>query len=245
MTAPLVTDPDVDSARRVRLDVSGMSCAACASRVETRLNKVPGVRASVNFATRVATIDAVGIPVDELCRLVEQAGYQAGVHEESAAPDRDPDADHARSLLRRLIVAAVLFVPLADLSTMFAMVPTTRFGGWGYLLVALAAPIVTWAAWPFYRVAVRNAGHRTASMETLISVGIVAATSWSLSTVLVHKPPGKPTEFGRRSCTATRSISKSPRESPSSSLPAGSSKPVPNPRPAARCGPWPPLVPRT
>ncbi len=169
-----------------------MSCAACAGRVETRLNKVPGVRASVNFATRVATIDALDIavtPVDDLCQVVEKAGYRAVVHQESAVNDADPDAEHARSLLRRLIVSAVLFVPLADLSTMFAMVPSTRFAGWGYLLIALAAPIVTWAAWPFYRVALRNARHRTASMETLISVGIVAATTWSLLTVFAHKQP--------------------------------------------------------
>lgn len=204
MTAPLIEDsveesvqesdhaPLRGSARRVQLDVSGMSCAACASRVETKLNKVPGVRASVNFATRVATIDALNIadtPVDALCQVVEKAGYRAVVHQESAARDVDPDAEQARSLLRRLIVSAVFFVPLADLSTMFAMVPSTRFAGWGYLLIALAAPIVTWAAWPFYRVALRNARHRTASMETLISVGIGAATTWSLLTVFAHQQP--------------------------------------------------------
>ncbi|MBY0441394.1 MAG: cation-translocating P-type ATPase [Mycobacteriaceae bacterium] len=166
-----------------------MSCSACASRLETTLNKVPGVRASVNFATRVATIDAAQMAVDELCQVVEKAGYQAAPHHESVVADTDPDADHARSLMWRLIVAAVLFVPLADLSSMFAIVPSTRIAGWGYLLAALAAPIVTWAAWPFYRVALRNARHRTASMETLISVGIVAATGWSLSTIFVERPP--------------------------------------------------------
>ncbi|WP_134426173.1 heavy metal translocating P-type ATPase [Mycobacterium ulcerans] len=189
MAAPITGDLDLGSARRIQLDVSGMSCAACASRVETKLNKVPGVRASVNFATRVATIDAVDVAADELCELVEKAGYQAVPHAESAADDRDPDAEHARTLLRRLLVAAVLFVPLADLSTMFALVPSTRLPGWGYLLTALAAPIVTWAAWPFHSVAIRNARHRTASMETLISVGITAATVWSLSTVFVDRQP--------------------------------------------------------
>ncbi|EUA85702.1 cation-transporting P-type ATPase B domain protein [Mycobacterium ulcerans str. Harvey] len=84
----------------------------------------------MNFATRVATIDAVDVAADELCELVEKAGYQAVPHAESAADDRDPDAEHARTLLRRLLVAAVLFVPLADLSTMFALVPSTRFPGW-------------------------------------------------------------------------------------------------------------------
>lgn len=166
-----------------------MSCAACASRVETKLNKVPGVRASVNFATQVATIDATDVGVDELCDVVEKAGYQAAPHTDAVRVSRDPDAEHARSLLRRLLVAAVLFVPLADMSSMLAIVPDARFTGWQYVLVALAAPIVTWAAWPFHSVALRNARHRTASMETLISVGIVAATVWSLTTVFVPRPP--------------------------------------------------------
>jgi cation-transporting P-type ATPase A/B len=146
----------------------------------------------VNFATRVATIDAVDIGVDDLCDVVAKAGYKAAPHTDSAAEEkraRDPDAEHARSLLRRLLVAAVLFVPLADLSSMLAIVPSARFPGWGYVLAALAAPIVTWAAWPFHSVALRNARYRTASMETLISVGIVAATGWSLATVFVPKQP--------------------------------------------------------
>ncbi|QLL07715.1 heavy metal translocating P-type ATPase [Mycobacterium vicinigordonae] len=189
MATPVVDDSDLTSVRRVRLDVSGMTCAACAARVETKLNKVSGVRASVNYATRVATIDTIDLAAEDLCQIVAKAGYRASPHVESVASPADPDADHARSLLRRLLVAAVLFVPLADLSTMFAMVPSTRFDGWGYALIALAAPIVTWAAWPFHSVALRNVRHRTASMETLISVGIVAATVWSLSTVLVARPP--------------------------------------------------------
>lgn len=189
MTASLAEDSDLRSVQRVQLDVSGMSCSACASRIETTLNKAPGVSASVNFATRVATIDAVDVPVDQLCQIVEKAGFHAAPHHESTAQRKDPDADHARSLMWRLIVAAVLFVPLADLSSMFAIVPSTRVTGWGYILAALAAPIVTWGAWPFYRVALRNARHRTASMETLISVGIVAATAWSLSTVFFPGPP--------------------------------------------------------
>ncbi|CMP30147.1 ATPase P [Mycobacterium tuberculosis] len=192
MAAPVVGDADLQSVRRIRLDVSGMSCAACASRVETKLNKIPGVRASVNFATRVATIDAVGMAADELCGVVEKAGYHAAPHTETTVLDKrtkDPDGAHARRLLRRLLVAAVLFVPLADLSTLFAIVPSARVPGWGYILTALAAPVVTWAAWPFHSVALRNARHRTTSMETLISVGIVAATAWSLSSVFGDQPP--------------------------------------------------------
>ncbi|WP_078324720.1 heavy metal translocating P-type ATPase [Mycobacteroides salmoniphilum] len=186
MATPTVDIPAAETRRRVQLDVSGMSCAACAGRVEAKLNKVPGVRASVNFATRVATIETDDLPVERLCQIVDDAGYRAVPHDESNTTAADPDAAHARDLLRRLFVAAVLFVPLADLSVMFAIVPDTRFSGWGYVLASLAAPIVTWAAWPFHRVALRNARHHTASMETLISVGIVAATAWSLYTVFFN-----------------------------------------------------------
>ncbi len=170
--------------RRVRLDVGGMTCAACAARVEIKLNRTPGVHASVNFATGVATIDAPDTVDDAaLCAVVTKAGYQPAPHVEGAKSGPDTDDDHARDLLRRLLVAAVLFVPLADLSVMFAVVPSSRFDHWQWVLLALAAPIVTWAAWPFHKVALRNARHGTSSMETLISVGVTAATCWSLYTM--------------------------------------------------------------
>ena len=175
--------------RRVELDVSGMTCAACAARVENRLNKLPGVRASVNYATRVATVDAPDeVSIDDLCDVVHRAGYQ-GQQRTAGSQDRpDPDDAAARALLIRLAVAAVAFVPLSHLSVMFAVLPETRFAGWQWLLVVLACPIVTWAAWPFHKVALRNARHGVASMETLISVGITAATLWSLSTIFVAHP---------------------------------------------------------
>lgn len=170
--------------QRIALDVTGMSCGACAARVENKLNKVDGVRASVNFATRVATVEATpDVGVEQLCAVIERAGYQAAPRTEHSTTDVDPDADHARSLLRRLAVAAVLFIPLADLSVMFAVVPDTRFAGWQWVLTALAAPIVTWAAWPFHRSALRNARHGTSTMETLISIGVTAATVWSMYTI--------------------------------------------------------------
>ena len=183
MTTALTSDGTAD-AHRVQLDVAGMSCAACASRVESALNKVPGVRASVNFATRVATVDArADLSTPELCDAVQRAGYEAQPRATGGARDDDPDSDHARYLMIRLAVAAVLLVPLADLSVMFAVVPSARFTGWEWVLTALAVPVVTWAAWPFHRVALRQARHGAASMETLISVGITAATIWSLYTV--------------------------------------------------------------
>ncbi|MEE6138772.1 heavy metal translocating P-type ATPase [Mycobacterium sp. 050128] len=178
------TDEHSAPMQRMELEITGMSCGACARRIESVLNKLEGVRASVNFATRVATIDAgADATADGLCEAIERAGFQAEPVQKRGLTDADPDADHARYLLVRLAVAAVLFVPLADLSVMFAVVPSTRFAAWAWVLTALAIPVVTWAAWPFHRVAIRNAMHHGASMETLISVGITAATTWSLFTV--------------------------------------------------------------
>lgn len=189
MTTIVAGGVDSPTVRRVQLDVSGMTCAACSARVESRLNKLDGVAASVNYATRVATVDApVAVSSDALCDVVRRAGYDAELRTAGAEERPDPDDATARSLLIRLAVAAVLFVPLSHLSVMFAVLPSTRFTGWQWLLTALALPIVTWAAWPFHRVALRNARHRVASMETLISVGITAATLWSLSTIFVTHP---------------------------------------------------------
>lgn len=186
MTTTVAPSFDAPQLRRVELDVSGMSCAACAARVETKLNKVDGVYASVNFATRVATIDASEtIDIENLCELVRRAGYEAVPRAHIQVGQADPDDLKARSLLRRLLVAAILFVPLADLSVMFAVVPSTRFPGWQWVLTPLAVPIVAWAAWPFHQVALRNARHGVVSMETLISVGITAGTLWSFCTIFV------------------------------------------------------------
>ncbi|MDN4517441.1 heavy metal translocating P-type ATPase [Mycolicibacterium austroafricanum] len=189
MTTSVTPDADI---QRFQLDVSGMSCGSCAARVESTLNKVDGVRASVNFATRVATVDApAGVGATQLCRVVTDAGYPAQLHAQQAAePDDDPDARYARSLMVRLAVAAVLFVPLADLSVMFAVVPDTRFAGWQWVLAVLAAPIVTWAAWPFHAAALRSARHGVATMETLISIGVTAATVWSAYTMFFGTSPG-------------------------------------------------------
>ena len=192
MTVTVVGEPDAARIRRVELAVSGMTCGACAARVQTRLNKIDGVRASVNYATRVATVDAPDTMADEdLCDAVRRAGYEAQPRAHAAGDGPDPDEAAARSLLLRLAVAAVLFVPLAHLSVMFAVLPGTRFTGWQWVLTGLAIPIVTWAAWPFHRVALRNARHGRASMETLISVGVTAATGWSLWTIF---GPPRPVE---------------------------------------------------
>lgn len=158
-----VTGEHHASVQRIQLRISGMSCSACAHRVESTLNKLPGVRAAVNFGTRVATIDtSEAVDAAALCQAVRRAGYQADLCTDDGRSASDPDADHARQLLIRLAIAAVLFVPVADLSVMFGVVPATRFTGWQWVLSALALPVVTWAAWPFHRVAMRNARHHAA-----------------------------------------------------------------------------------
>ena len=181
MTTTVATGTDSPPVRRVELAVSGMTCAACAARVEARLNKLGGVRASVNYATRVATVDASdAVSSDALCEVVARAGYEAELR--TAGTEERPDADNAtaRSLLIRLAAAAVLFVPLSHLSVMFAVLPATRFPGWQWVLTALALPIVTWAAWPFHAAALRGLRHGTLMMDTLVSLGITAACGWSI-----------------------------------------------------------------
>ncbi|MDT5347021.1 MAG: P-type Cu+ transporter, partial [Mycobacterium sp.] len=189
MTSAVAHDPGSSRAHRVELEVLGMTCAACANTVHRALNKVDGVRASVNFVTRTATIDALDtgdiVSVESLCAIVADAGYRARPRRRHSPSTDDPAAERARDLLRRLAIAATLFAPLTGLSVMFALSPGTRFTGWGWLLVALAAPVVTWAAWPFHRVAVKNLRHGNASMETLISIGITAATLWSVWRAIV------------------------------------------------------------
>ncbi|WP_414686317.1 heavy metal translocating P-type ATPase [Mycobacterium sp.] len=184
MTSAIAHDPESSRAHRIELEVLGMTCAACANTVHRALNRVDGVRASVNFATRTATIDSGdAVSVESLCGVVADAGYRARPRWQAPPSPDDPAAERARDLLRRLAIAATSFAQLAGLLVIFALSPGTRFTGWGWLLVALAAPIVTWAAWPFHRVAVKNLRHGNASMETLISIGITAATLWSLYTI--------------------------------------------------------------
>ncbi|GAA2780661.1 heavy metal translocating P-type ATPase [Saccharopolyspora taberi] len=160
--------------REVELSVSGMTCAACATRVERKLNKLDGVRASVNFATARANVAiSSGIDDAKLLETVQQAGYGA----DTVRPE--PGDDPGRALWRRLLVSVLLFVPLCDLSLLFTAQPATRFPGWQWVLVALAAPVVLWAAFPLHRTAVKNARHGMSSMDTLVSIGITASAVWS------------------------------------------------------------------
>ena len=167
------------------LKIGGMTCASCAARIERRLNKLDGVRATVNFATEKAHVEhPAEVPPDELVRAVEAAGYTARLPlPEPDGPDQLDEADRpdpadleTSALRRRLLVTVALAVPVIAL----AMIPPLQFDNWQWLSLALAAPIAVWGAWPFHRAALLNARHGTATMDTLISLGVVAAFGWSL-----------------------------------------------------------------
>jgi len=168
----------------VELSIRGMTCAACAARVEKDLNAMDDVLATVNFATEKATVVAPApVPVQRLIERVEQAGYGAEVA--SPTGGGGPDAARVAYLRRRLIVALIFFVPLSDLSVLLSLFPGYRFPGWQWVLVALAAPVAVWAAWPFHRAALTNARHGSCSMDTLVSLGIIAACGWSVYAMFV------------------------------------------------------------
>jgi len=155
----------------VQLDIEGMTCASCALRVEKALNKVEGVEASVNYATERATILADGIALESLSAAVEKAGYHSKPHDDHSTP-----TDTLRPLGWRLLVAAILTVPVMVLS----MIPPLQFIGWQWVATVMSLPVALWAAWPFHRAAAINARHGVATMDTLISLGVLAATGWSL-----------------------------------------------------------------
>ncbi|WP_434442953.1 heavy metal translocating P-type ATPase [Lentzea sp. E54] len=158
----------------IEISIGGMTCASCAARIERKLNKLDGVEASVNYATEKARISYAGdlTPAD-LVKVVEDTGYTAEL------PSPDPatvEDDPARTLRQRLITAVVLSVPVIAL----AMIPALQFTYWQWLSLALAGPVVTYAAWPFHKAAWTNLRHGAATMDTLISIGVGAAFLWSL-----------------------------------------------------------------
>lgn len=156
----------------VELDLTGMTCASCANRIERKLNKLDGVAATVNYATERASVTAPGVAPELLIETVEAAGYGAAVR--GSAEER-PEVE-LDLLRRRLQVAAVLSVPVIAL----AMVPPLQFTGWQWVSLVLATPVASWAAWPFHRAAWTNLRHGATTMDTLVSVGVSAAFTWSL-----------------------------------------------------------------
>jgi Cu+-exporting ATPase len=161
----------------VELALEGMTCASCATRIEKRLNKLDGVSATVNFATEQAAVafDPQQVSVDDLITAVEAAGYHASLPQEALGED-----DPTRPYRLRLLVALALSVPLAVL----AMVPQAQFDGWEWVSLLLATPVVFWSGWPFHRAAAANARHLVATMDTLISIGTIAAWTWSTVVLL-------------------------------------------------------------
>ncbi|GAA2034372.1 heavy metal translocating P-type ATPase [Agromyces tropicus] len=201
MTGPTDLAGPAAGARVVELEIGGMTCASCAMRVEKRLNRLDGVAATVNYVTEKARVTAPdAVEAAELIAAVEAAGYRAelrppavpqpmgspgesvadrsgqgaaapgGLHGESRA-----DAE-LRTLRTRLIGSVVLAVPVI----LLAMIPALQFTSWQWASLALAAPVVTWAAWPFHRAALVNLRHGAATMDTLVSLGVSAAFAWSL-----------------------------------------------------------------
>jgi Cu+-exporting ATPase len=162
----------------VELIVGGMTCAACAARIEKKLNRMEGVTATVNYATEKARISyPAGIEVADLIATVERTGYTA---EEPARPEpvqeeagQDPEL---AALRHRLVVSALLAAPVV----LLAMVPALQFDNWQWLSLTLAAPVVVWGGWPFHRAAVTNVRHGASTMDTLVSLGTLAAFGWSL-----------------------------------------------------------------
>ncbi len=162
----------LETPTRTELRIEGMTCASCAVRIEKKLNKLEGVEATVNYATDAATVsyDPARVTLEELTGAVEGAGYRAAPRDEEAS------SEPTRSLRRALLLAAVLTVPM----TAIAMIPPLQFGGWEWLALALATPVVFVSGLRFHRAALVNARHGAATMDTLISIGTLAAWGWSL-----------------------------------------------------------------
>ncbi|WP_026128150.1 heavy metal translocating P-type ATPase [Nocardiopsis lucentensis] len=164
----------------VELAIGGMTCAACANRVEKRLNRMEGVTASVNFATEKARVSFEGEPVavDELVAQVEKAGYTATVPQPDTGPGETPSEpdDPARALRDRALVSLLLSAPVIAM----AMIPALQFTYWQWASLALAAPVIVWGALPFHVSAWKNLKLGTATMDTLVSLGVTAAFLWSL-----------------------------------------------------------------
>ncbi|WP_353650248.1 heavy metal translocating P-type ATPase [Nakamurella sp. A5-74] len=173
-----ITDPRTDpSSRSIELEITGMTCASCANRIERKLNKMPGVEASVNYATEKAKVSAASdVSTDALLATVAAAGYAAALPAPPDAPAPAATDDPTRALRHRLLVSAVLAIPVI----LLAMVPAWQFTNWQWLSLTLAAPVVVWGGWQFHRAAWTNLRHGATTMDTLVSVGTLTALLWSV-----------------------------------------------------------------
>ena len=170
---------DESVVNQLDLSITGMSCNACAMSIEKGLNALPGVEATVNFATESARVafDSTSADVATFISTIEGLGYGARTLAETTPDMLDAEVRERVSMLKtRLLVSLVLAVPVAVVSMFMAL----QFSNWQWYALAFSAPVVTWGAWPFHRAALMNARHRNTTMDTLISLGVVAATGWSL-----------------------------------------------------------------
>lgn len=178
----------------VELNIGGMTCAACASRIERNLNKLDGVSATVNYATELARVR--GLSEEQASRAIEvvkKSGYTAEVRIKGSDEwSKRAAVEKISSLRRRLIVSVLLTLPLMELSIVLALVPSLRFPFWDWLCVLLAVPIVTWASWPFHKVALRNLRYRQVTMDTLVSLGITISFLWAVVTIAFPGIAGGP-----------------------------------------------------
>ncbi|HEX6743888.1 MAG TPA: cation transporter, partial [Solirubrobacteraceae bacterium] len=169
----------------LELPIEGMTCASCANRVERRLNKLDGVTATVNYATEKARVqfDPGAVATEDLVGAVEAAGYAATLPSTPAAADEraDTEQDAIAVLGRRVLLAALLSLP----ALVLAMVPALQFDNFQWLSLNLVTPVVLWAAWPFHKAAWANLGHGAATMDTLVSLGTLAAWLWSLYALFI------------------------------------------------------------
>ncbi|MCW3012956.1 MAG: copper-translocating P-type ATPase, partial [Solirubrobacterales bacterium] len=168
------------TSEHVDLPITGMTCASCANRIERKLNKLDGVTATVNYATEKASVefDAATIEPEQLIATVQEAGYDATLPRaaDDPAPAREAEVDELEPLRRRLMIVA----PLAAIVLALSMISALQFDYWQWLALQLATPVIVWGAWPFHRAAWVNLRHGAATMDTLVSLGVLSAFAWSM-----------------------------------------------------------------
>ena len=185
--SPTMPTPAAGTSNEIQLDIGGMTCASCAASIEKKLNRMDGVVATVNYATEKAKVSYTGaVTPADLIAQVEATGYIARVPQLRAPRAGEGTApamveDPTPILLRRLILSAALAVPVIAL----AMIPSLQFDRWQWLSLTLTTPVITWGAWPFHRAAWANLRHAAATMDTLISIGTLAAFGWSLYALFI------------------------------------------------------------
>ncbi|MGH3764836.1 MAG: heavy metal translocating P-type ATPase [Pseudonocardiaceae bacterium] len=188
MTTSAPAPATTGAVRDIELAIGGMTCASCANRIERKLNTLDGVTATVNYATEKARVSAPhGVDPAELVAQVEATGYTARLPRPPATPSGTPatvpeqeEPDATRPLRDRLITSVVLAVPVIGL----AMIPALQFTYWQWISLSMAGPVVIWAAWPFHKAAWVKLRHGAATMDTLVSIGVLAAFIWSLYALL-------------------------------------------------------------